>query len=245
MPIPDWQLPPGVDRGLWDYLHSEEMVGRYDDQMAGSPLAEYDIDFCKTAFERPGSILDLGCGTGRLGLSLAPEGFDYTGIDLSPEMLAKASEKAAIAGVAAKFLSGNIVDLKNVPDAAFDYAACLFSTLGMVGDNKNRESVIRSVARVLKPAGRFVLHVHNRYYIGLNGKGLSTGDITMSQAYGGAPLTLHHFSLGEARTLLERNGFRIEIVQSVGLNGELKFPKCFGFLRAYGYLMAAQKELPA
>src|SRR5205814_6229958 len=23
--IPDWQLPPGVDRGLWDYLHSGEM----------------------------------------------------------------------------------------------------------------------------------------------------------------------------------------------------------------------------
>ena len=27
--IPDWQLPAGVDRGLWDYLHAAEMVA-YD-----------------------------------------------------------------------------------------------------------------------------------------------------------------------------------------------------------------------
>ena len=37
MPTPDWQLPPGVDRGLWDYLHSTGMVAGYDDQMAASP----------------------------------------------------------------------------------------------------------------------------------------------------------------------------------------------------------------
>ena len=34
--IPDWQLPPGVDRGLWDYLHSGEMVRGYDGQVAAS-----------------------------------------------------------------------------------------------------------------------------------------------------------------------------------------------------------------
>ena len=33
--IPDWQLPPGVDRGLWDYLHAGEMVAGYDEQMRG------------------------------------------------------------------------------------------------------------------------------------------------------------------------------------------------------------------
>ena len=24
---PDWQLPPGVDRGLWDYLHDPGIAG--------------------------------------------------------------------------------------------------------------------------------------------------------------------------------------------------------------------------
>ena len=32
--IPDWQLPEGVDRGLWDYLHAGDMVAGYDEQMA-------------------------------------------------------------------------------------------------------------------------------------------------------------------------------------------------------------------
>ncbi|MFO0825053.1 MAG: hypothetical protein U0792_18345 [Gemmataceae bacterium] len=31
--IPEWQLPPGVDRGLWDYLHADDMVAGYDEQM--------------------------------------------------------------------------------------------------------------------------------------------------------------------------------------------------------------------
>ena len=29
--LPDWQLPPGVDRGLWDYLHADDMVAGYDE----------------------------------------------------------------------------------------------------------------------------------------------------------------------------------------------------------------------
>src|SRR4051812_5761347 len=200
---PDWQLPPGVDRGLWDYLHAADMVRGYDEQIATSPLARADVAFCDRAFPAPGRLLDLGCGTGRLCLHFAAKGYDCVGVDLSGEMLAKAREAAS--GFPAQYLKANLVDLSAFPDASFDYAACLFSTLGMVRGKENRARVLSNAFRLLKPGGRFVLHVHNRFFRGLGPRRLAgqflrslferptTGDVTMPQAYGGAPLTLHHF----------------------------------------------------
>src|ERR1043166_3179225 len=116
--IPDWQLPPGVDRGLWDYLHAAEMVAGYDDQMRSSPLAAADVAFCEAAFPTPGRRVDLGCGTGRLCLHFAAKGFECVGVDLSDEMLAKAAMKSpgmAIPGLS--FLKANLVDLVEPRDA--------------------------------------------------------------------------------------------------------------------------------
>jgi ubiquinone/menaquinone biosynthesis C-methylase UbiE len=239
--IPDWQLPPGVDRGLWDYLHSDEMVRGYDEQVAASPLAATDLRFCEAIFDRPGRLIDLGCGTARLCVHFARKEFDCVGVDLSPEMLTKARENAAAAGVSVEFVAANLVDLAGLPDAAFDYATCLFSTLGMVRGAENRRAALRSAARVLKPGGRFVLHVHNRYFRGLGLKGLWSGDVTMPQAYAGAPLTLHHFSHGEAVRLLTEAGFRVTRIDPVGLgeDGRLSLPWLLPAVRAYGYLLAA------
>ena len=52
--IPDWQLPPGVDRGLWDYLHAADVAAGYDEQVRASPLAAADVAFCEKAFPTPG-----------------------------------------------------------------------------------------------------------------------------------------------------------------------------------------------
>src|SRR5205085_11803028 len=107
MTTPDWQLPPGVDRGLWDYLHSGDMVRGYDAQLADSPLAREDVAFCESVFPTPGRLLDLGCGTGRLCVHFARMGFDCVGVDLSDEMLAKARANAAAAGVKAECVKAN------------------------------------------------------------------------------------------------------------------------------------------
>ena len=43
---------------------------------------------------RAASVLDAGCGTGRVALELARRGFDVVGVDLDPAMLAQARAKA-------------------------------------------------------------------------------------------------------------------------------------------------------
>lgn len=250
--IPDWQLPNGVDRGLWDYLHAAEMVRRYDEQMAASPLAAADVRFCERVFPTPCRLIDLGCGTGRLAIHFARRGFACIGVDLSEEMLAVAQDHATTAGVRVEWRKANLVDLGEFPDCAYDSAACLFSTLGMIRGEENRMRVIANAFRLLKPGGRFVLHVHNRYFRGLGWSRVlgqycqsllgsaSAGDIAMPQSYGGAPLTLHHFTRREAVQLLERTGFKVKVVQPVGKDGEPAWP----MWRVYGWLIESERNSP-
>jgi SAM-dependent methyltransferase len=244
--LPDWQLPPGVDRGLWDYLRAADMVAGYDAQIAASPLARADVAFCERAFPTPGRLIDLGCGTGRLCVHFAAKGYECVGVDLSEPMLAQAWATATAAGVSCGWKSANLVELTEFSDQSFDYAACLFSTLGMVRGAGNRDKVIDNILRLLKPGGRFVLHVHNRYFRGLGRvetwrqrwrtliSRADAGDVTMPQAYGGAPLTLHHFTRSGAVWLLMEAGFHIVEVLQVGVNGEPA-------RNPYGYLLLAEK----
>ncbi len=243
--IPDWQLPLGVDRGLWDYLHATEMVASYDDQMKTSPLASIDIAFCERAFPTPGKLLDLGCGTGRLCAHFTVKGFDCVGVDLSEAMLTQARLNAPHA----EFVRANLTELDELPTGTFDYAACLFSTLGMVRGVANRTKVIDNAFRLLKPSGRLVLHAHNRYFRGLGCSRVlwqrwktlmarqDAGDVTMTQAYAGAPLTLHHFTRSGMMKLLTQAGFEIATLEAFGIDGNHATGS-----RVYGWLACGKRE---
>jgi SAM-dependent methyltransferase len=242
--LPDWQLPPGTDRGLWDYLHNELLARSYDEKLAGTPLLAADLRFAQRHFAKPGRLIDLGCGTGRLLISFAKQGFDCLGVDLSDAMLEVVAEKARREKLTIPCLKANLVEIDGVADRSFDYAACLFSTLGMIRGEANRRQFLGHVFRVLKPGGQFVLHVHNRHFrfgCGLGKKGKEHGDRTMPQAYGGAELTLHHFARAEIERELRLAGFAICEFKPVGLSetGELRWPTIFPSIRAYGFLIAA------
>jgi len=245
MAIPDWQLPPGVDRGLWNYLHAEDMVAGYDEQVRASKLAAVDLAYCQEFFPSPGRLVDLGCGTGRLCVAFAARGFDCVGVDLSEAMLAKARQN----GPAVLWVRANLVDLGEFAPASFDYAACLFSTLGMIRGAVHRATVVRNAYRLLRPGGRFVLHAHNRFFRGL-GRGrvltqlaktvlgrADAGDITMPPAYGGAPLTLHHFTRRELVNILREAGFRVIDVRGIDVEG-----RSAGGTRAYGWLSCGERS---
>ena len=53
---------------------------------------------------RPELVLDLGSGTGSMTLELARRGYDMTGVDISPEMLDIARERAEREGLSDKML---------------------------------------------------------------------------------------------------------------------------------------------
>jgi len=242
---PDWQLPPGTDRGLWDYVSSDRVAREYDAALAGTPLLDLDLQFADRHFPTPGRLVDLGCGTGRLLVHFARRGFSCLGVDLSPAMLEVVGEKAEREGLAVDRLQANLVELDPLPDAGFDYAACLFSTLGMIHGREDRQRFLAHVRRTLKPGGVFVLPAHSaRYRLGwgLGKPGPEPGDRTMPQHRGGAELTLHHYTRNELAGELTAAGFRIREWRPLGLgrSGRLQCPHILPGVRAYGFLVAAE-----
>ncbi len=254
--IPDWQLPPGTDRGVWDYTHNPELAKHYDQSLAGTPLLELDLAYCDEQFPAPGKLIDLGCGTGRLALRFAAKGFQCTAVDLSTAMLHELKFKAAKQNLPIETIEANLVQLDELPDITFDYAACLFSTLGMIRGADNRTLFLKHVYRILKPGGRFVLHAHNRwhYLFRLTGglwvvrdmlrtwRQQEPGEYPMPQHFGGAKLTLRHFGGDELQTALREEGFTIDDFRPISIrrDGRFRIP----FLkqaRAYGFLLSVRK----
>ena len=250
----DWQLPPGVSRGLWDALHDPQAARDYDARLAGTPLLNVDIDFVRRHCPRPGRLIDLGCGTGRLSVTLAADGYTCVAVDLSEEMLAIVGEKAAAAGVEIERIEANLVDLSAIADASFDYAACLFQTLGLIDGGEFRRRAVEHAYRLLRPGGVFVLHVHNRWFNVWTGHGRrllagdlwnsllgrqTPGDYRMPAHQGLGPMPMHLFTRGEVERLLRGVGFEIVKVRPIAVDGSS--PRWMSRLRAYGYLIAARR----
>ena len=65
-------------------------------------------------------VLDIGCGAGTNSIFLAKNGFDVTGIDISPHAISTAIERAKEAGVKIKFSVENAFNLK-FAKGSFDF----------------------------------------------------------------------------------------------------------------------------
>jgi ubiquinone/menaquinone biosynthesis C-methylase UbiE len=254
----DWQLPPGVARGVWRYAADPDLAAGYDAALAGTPLLEADVRFAAEHFPTPGRLIDLGCGTGRLCVPFATHGYECLGVDLSAPMLGVLAAKACAAGVRVAAVRANLVALDAIRDAAFDYAACLFGTLGMIAGEEHRRRMVEHAFRVLRPGGVFVVHAHNRYagldtaagrawvlrdiVLSLFGR-KGRGDRVMRGPAGVGEMTMHLFTRGELVRLLEGVGFRVTEVRPVGggPGGELWRPGWLAGWRADGFLVAARK----
>jgi ubiquinone/menaquinone biosynthesis C-methylase UbiE len=103
------------------------------------------------------SVLDIGCGTGTLAIVAKGQvgaGGKVFGIDASPAMVARASSKAAKAGVDVRFETA-VVERLPFPDAQFDV---VLSTLMLHHLPRTlRQQCAREVRRVLKPHGRVLV----------------------------------------------------------------------------------------
>jgi SAM-dependent methyltransferase len=97
------------------------------------------------------SVLDLASGAGEPAISLAPlvaPAGQVTALDLSPELLAVARERARQRGLTN--FSTRAADANQLPfaDASFDLVTSRFGVMFL------REAALREAYRVLKPGGR-------------------------------------------------------------------------------------------
>jgi len=95
------------------------------------------------------SVLDAGCGTGRVAMELARRGLEVVGVDLDPEMLAAARAKAPLLRWVEADLAG--VDLGRTFDGIVMAGnVMIFLTPGTEG------AVVRNMARHLDDEGFLV-----------------------------------------------------------------------------------------
>lgn len=107
---------------------------------------------------QPGEkVLDVGCGTGSLAITAklkAGASVEMYGRDAAPEMIARARQKAAKAGVAIDFQAG-VVEAIDFPDGTFDVVLSSFMVHHLPGDLKAK--AFAEIYRVLKPGGRLLV----------------------------------------------------------------------------------------
>ncbi|MCG8649428.1 MAG: class I SAM-dependent methyltransferase, partial [Pirellulales bacterium] len=155
-------------------------------------------------------------------------------------------------------VKANLADLNCFVDQAVDHAVCLFSTVGMIQGRKHRQSMLRQVARIVRPGGKLMLHVHNRWaalwepggMAGLLRSRLRSwleanydfGDKTY--AYRGIEeMFMHRFSRSELVRDLTANGWRVEHLHALSIDGSgCLSNSMLAAYRAGGFIVLAQKR---
>ena len=96
-------------------------------------------------------LLDAGCGTGALALEAATRGAQVTAIDLSPQLVALAAERAA-GSPGAEHITWHSGDMLNPELGRFDYVVCMDSII-----HYQAADAMAAIASLAKRADKAVL----------------------------------------------------------------------------------------
>jgi len=147
------------DSEWWRSWFGPGYLALYDEYLAERTPVEIDRLEALLALRPPQRILDLPCGQGRHAIELARRGYDVTGADLSPYLLAVAAERGRASGVRVRWLSA---DMRwPIAGETFDVVLNQYTSLGYFADEADDRKVVRAAASMLVPGGRFVLEVIN------------------------------------------------------------------------------------
>lgn len=120
---------------------------RYEQRAAAGENVHGEADFVERTGAR--SVLDAGCGTGRVARELARRGLDVTGVDIDPAMLDTGCRKAPT-------LDWRLGDLAAI-DLGRSYDAALMAGNVIIFVTPGTEaSVIANLARHLNAGGALI-----------------------------------------------------------------------------------------
>jgi SAM-dependent methyltransferase len=193
-----------------------------------------ECDFIERAMRVPvGSrVLDVGCGLGVQTVELASRGYHLVGLDISATMVSRAYDEAEDRGLQIDFVRGDMRDVTF--EEPFDALLCWGTTFGYFSEEEN-ELAVRQFHQALKPNGMLLLEVVNRdFMIGSQPNQVwfeVDGAVCMEETdfdYETSRLrvkrrvashsgqqndrrySIRLYAFHEIRSLLERNGFRVD-----------------------------------
>jgi len=144
------------------FFEASEVVFHYQMAVIRVGLWASEQKLIGDLFTKDQSILDLGCGAGRLSIGLWRAGFrNVMGVDYSASMVAAAREAAESLGFAIPY---EVMDAREVSFEAnrFDGVAFAFNGLLQIPGHENRVKAVEEVFRVLKPGGVFWFTGHDQ-----------------------------------------------------------------------------------
>lgn len=120
--------------------------------------ASYILDALKLSKGK--SVVDIGCGTGKLAIALTEYGTNVFGIDPSSAMLSRAAQNIFDAGFESKIslLEGYAVNF-SCPKA--DVASMMFNVAGYLQDDKELMDSLENIHRNLKSKGFLIFDFWN------------------------------------------------------------------------------------
>ena len=137
--------------GLKARLKQTWMAGDYD------RFSRYMEDGARIFYERldiPAGceLLDVACGSGQVALWAARDGVNVTGVDIAPNLVARAQARAKAEGLSARFIEGDAEDLP-FADGSFDVVTSLVGAMFA----PQPDSVARELLRVCSPGGTIAM----------------------------------------------------------------------------------------
>ncbi len=120
-----------------------------------------DLQFYKKWMpkSKDAKILELCCGTGRLTLPIARDGYNITGVDYTSSMLEQAKVKASEAGLEITFIEADIRTL-NLQEK-FDLIFIPFNSIHHLYKNEDLFKAFKVVKNHIKDGGLFLLDCFN------------------------------------------------------------------------------------
>lgn len=144
-------------------LFGEDYLFFYADDASEASVTR-DADAILRMLDLPAgsSILEVGCGEGRLLREFARRGYRATGVDRSGEMIEAAMAKNSRAAPAVSYYAGDVRGMKT--DLPFDGAFSWYTSFGYEDDAGNLD-VLRAIRAQLKSGGRFAIDVTNKDFL--------------------------------------------------------------------------------
>ncbi len=132
------------------------------DRLTSDVDYEKIVAFYETILEKEGlkprTAVDLACGTGSVALILARKGLRVTGVDLSPEMLTVATQRAQEQENRPMFVCQMLQQLQ-LP-VGVDLAVCALDGLDYILEPEGCQEAIARVYKALNPGGIFIFDVN-------------------------------------------------------------------------------------
>jgi ubiquinone/menaquinone biosynthesis C-methylase UbiE len=148
----------------------DKLAPYYDEVMSVVPYRQW-VQYIRRILSKfdfePKDVLDVACGTGSVEKYLVKKGYKVTGIDISPNMIKTAQNKA---------VDQEMKDVQYlVMDAAemtfcneFDLAISLFDSINYVLSSKSVQDIFKCTYKALRPGGFFIFDLNSEYALEQN-----------------------------------------------------------------------------